>query len=153
VQLLSDGDGHGDLEGVDVVERDERADVVVLGGACEAFSYAAINRVFQQVMDGAALVGMHRNLYWRTSEGLQLDGGAFIAGIEVAAAHQHAGRHEDDLALHHGRDEHGQVGQVAMPLGEGHREPALRSGPAAAMSSERRTTADTRSICRSVSEA
>jgi HAD superfamily hydrolase (TIGR01458 family) len=56
----------------------------VLGGACDVFSYAAINRVFQQVMDGAALVGMHRNLYWRTSEGLQLDGGAFISGIEVA---------------------------------------------------------------------
>jgi HAD superfamily hydrolase (TIGR01450 family) len=84
VQVLSDGDGHGDLEGVDVVGPDERADVVVLGGACDAFSYAAINRVFQQVMDGAALVCMHRNLYWRTSEGLQLDGGAFISGIEVA---------------------------------------------------------------------
>ena len=84
VLLLSDGDGHADLEGVDVVGRDERADVVVLGGACDAFSYAAVNRLFQQVMDGAALIGMHRNLYWRTSEGLQLDGGAFIAGIEAA---------------------------------------------------------------------
>ena len=84
VQLLTDGDGHGDLDGVEVVGPAERADVVVVGGACDAFSYAAINRVFQQVMDGAALVGMHRNLYWRTSEGLQLDGGAFLAGLEAA---------------------------------------------------------------------
>ena len=28
---------------------------------------------------------MHRGLYWRTSEGLQLDTGAFLAGLELAA--------------------------------------------------------------------
>jgi ribonucleotide monophosphatase NagD (HAD superfamily) len=28
---------------------------------------------------------MHRNLYWRTREGLQLDGGAFLLGLEAAA--------------------------------------------------------------------
>ncbi len=84
IQLLSDGDGYEDLEDVVVVGPEERADVVVLGGACDAFSYEAINRVFQQVMGGAALVGMHKNLYWRTSQGLQLDGGAFLAGLETA---------------------------------------------------------------------
>ena len=36
-------------------------------------------------MDGAALVGMHRNLYWRTGRGWELDGGAYIAGLEAAA--------------------------------------------------------------------
>ena len=28
---------------------------------------------------------MHRVLYWRTSEGLQLDAGEFLAGLEQAA--------------------------------------------------------------------
>ena len=28
---------------------------------------------------------MHRGLYWRTSEGLQLDTGAFLVGLEQAA--------------------------------------------------------------------
>ena len=28
---------------------------------------------------------MHRGLYWRTDEGLQLDTGAFLAGLEQAA--------------------------------------------------------------------
>jgi ribonucleotide monophosphatase NagD (HAD superfamily) len=28
---------------------------------------------------------MHRNLYWRTNTGLQLDGGAFLLGLEAAA--------------------------------------------------------------------
>jgi ribonucleotide monophosphatase NagD (HAD superfamily) len=34
----------------------------------------------------AALVAVHRGLYWRTSEGLQLDSGAFVTGLEHAAA-------------------------------------------------------------------
>lgn len=82
VFLLSDGDAAADLGGVDLV--DDRADVVVLGGAYAGFAYETMNRVFRMLMDGAALVGMHRNLYWRTSEGWQLDGGAYIAGLEEA---------------------------------------------------------------------
>jgi len=85
VWLLSDGHGRPDLEGIDLVEPHEAADVVVLGGACDDFSYANLNHAFGLLMDGAALVGMHRNLYWRTAEGLQLDGGAFLVGLEEAA--------------------------------------------------------------------
>lgn len=82
VFLLSDGDARADLEGVELVN--DRADVVVLGGASEEFTYPTLNHVFQMLMDGAELVGMHRNLYWRTAEGWQLDGGAYIAGLEEA---------------------------------------------------------------------
>jgi HAD superfamily hydrolase (TIGR01458 family) len=81
--LLSDGDASGDLEGVELVRIDE-ADVVVLGGAFEEFTYPTMNAIFRRLMDGASLVGMHRNLYWRTSEGLELDSGAYIAGLEEA---------------------------------------------------------------------
>ena len=84
VFLLSDGDARSDLEGVSLVGSDEPADVVVIGGGCDDFSYATMNHIFRQVMDGATLIGMHRNMYWSTSEGLQLDGGAFIAGLEQA---------------------------------------------------------------------
>ncbi|MBI3648358.1 MAG: TIGR01458 family HAD-type hydrolase [Actinobacteria bacterium] len=82
--VLSDGDAASDLEGVELVGVDQ-ADVVVIGGACEDFTHATLNRVFRRLMEGAPLVGMHRNLYWRTSEGLELDGGAYIAGLEEAA--------------------------------------------------------------------
>jgi len=34
-------------------------------------------------MDGAALVAMHRNRYWRTNDGLQLDAGAYVAALEA----------------------------------------------------------------------
>ncbi len=84
VFLLSDGDARSDLESVALVGPDEPADVVVIGGGCDDFSYATMNHIFRQVMDGATLIGMHRNMYWSTSEGLQLDGGAFIAGLEQA---------------------------------------------------------------------
>lgn len=84
VFVLSDGDAMADLEGVRVVDVDE-ADVIVIGGACDDFTYPTMNRVFRRLMDGATLVGMHRNLFWRTSDGWELDGGAYIAGLEEAA--------------------------------------------------------------------
>ena len=43
-----------------------------------------MNRAFRRLNDGAAFVAMHRNVYWRTDDGLQLDGGAFVAALEAA---------------------------------------------------------------------
>ena len=83
VFVLSDGDPGEDLGSVRIVDVDD-ADVVVLGGGCDDFSYDAMNRVFRRVNEGAAFVAMHRNLYWRTADGLQLDGGAFVAALEAA---------------------------------------------------------------------
>ena len=81
--VLSDGDAAADLDGIELVEIDA-ADVVVVGGACDDFTYEVMNRIFRRLMEGAELVGMHRNLYWRTSDGLELDAGAYIAGLEEA---------------------------------------------------------------------
>ena len=83
VALLNSGDIVEDLAGV-TLTRDE-ADVVVVGGAGPEFGYEALDRVFGQVQRGARLVAMHRNLYWRTDDGLRLDSGAFLAGLEAAA--------------------------------------------------------------------
>jgi ribonucleotide monophosphatase NagD (HAD superfamily) len=58
------------------------AEYAALGGAYGGFDYPTMNRVFRMLMDGAELVAMHRNLYWLTSEGWQLDGGAYVAGLE-----------------------------------------------------------------------
>jgi HAD superfamily hydrolase (TIGR01458 family) len=81
--VLSDGDATADLDDVELVEI-ESADLVVLGGACDDFTYGTMNRIFRRLMDGAGLIGMHRNLYWRTSDGLELDAGAYVAGLEEA---------------------------------------------------------------------
>jgi HAD superfamily hydrolase (TIGR01458 family) len=84
--LLNSGDIGEDLAGVGLASEDDpAADVVVVGGAGPEFSYQALNRAFGHLQRGARLVAMHRGLYWRTSEGLQLDSGAFVAGLEQAA--------------------------------------------------------------------
>ncbi|MFF8375895.1 HAD-IIA family hydrolase [Streptomyces sp. NPDC015661] len=85
--LLNSGDVRDDLAGVTLVgDGDaEDADVVVLGGAGAEFGYEALNRVFRQLQRGARLVSMHRNLFWRTEGGLDLDTGAFLEGLEKAA--------------------------------------------------------------------
>jgi ribonucleotide monophosphatase NagD (HAD superfamily) len=60
--------------------------VVLVGGAGTEFSYRALNQAFGHLQRGGRLVAMHRGLCWRTSEGLQLDTGAFLAGPEQAAS-------------------------------------------------------------------
>lgn len=83
--LLNSGDLGDDLGALHVVPAEEPADVVVLGGAGPEFSYEALNRAVGLLLDGAALVAMHRNRYWRTDAGFALDTGAFVAALETAA--------------------------------------------------------------------
>lgn len=83
--LLSSGDVTDDLDGVHLVAPDARPDVVILGGAGPEFGYEALDTVFGHLQRGAQLIAMHRNLYWRTDRGLQLDTGALLRGLEDAA--------------------------------------------------------------------
>jgi HAD superfamily hydrolase (TIGR01458 family) len=83
--LLNSGDVTDDLDGVHLVPSHADPEVVVLGGAGPEFGYEALNDVFGHLQRGAQLVAMHRNLYWRTDEGLQLDTGALLRGLEEAA--------------------------------------------------------------------
>jgi HAD superfamily hydrolase (TIGR01458 family) len=85
--LLNSGDIAGDLAGLTLAQEHDQApaDVVLVGGAGPEFSYQALNQAFGHLQRGARLVAMHRGLYWRTSQGLQLDAGAFLAGLEQAA--------------------------------------------------------------------
>ncbi|MDQ1014687.1 HAD-IIA family hydrolase [Streptomyces afghaniensis] len=86
--LLNSGDIAEDLDGVTVVDAADSSavpDVVLIGGAGPEFGYAELDRAFGHLQRGARLVAMHRNLYWRTTERLRLDSGAFLAGLEQAA--------------------------------------------------------------------
>ncbi|MCW2883216.1 MAG: hydrolase [Streptosporangiaceae bacterium] len=81
--LLNSGDIRPDLAGLTLVQ--DRPDIVLVGGAGVEFGYRALDEVFGHLQKGARLLALHRNLYWRTDEGLQLDTGAFLAGLEQAA--------------------------------------------------------------------
>jgi HAD superfamily hydrolase (TIGR01458 family) len=86
--LLNSGDIGADLAGLHLAPPGDPSpvDVVLTGGAGPEFGYQALNQAFSHLQRGARLVAMHRGLYWRTSSGLQLDTGAFLAGLEQAAA-------------------------------------------------------------------
>lgn len=82
--VLSSGDLSGDFAGIDVVPFGEPADVVVLGGAGLVYTHEQLNHAFNLLLDGADFVAMHRNLYWRTADGLALDTGAYAMALEAA---------------------------------------------------------------------
>jgi HAD superfamily hydrolase (TIGR01458 family) len=57
---------------------------VVVGDLGAAWTFDRLDRAFRHVMDGALLVAIQRNRYWRTPRGLSLDAGPFVAALEYA---------------------------------------------------------------------
>ena len=66
-------------------EAAEDVDAVIVGDLGAAFAYPVLNRAFRRLMDGAELVALQKNRYWRTPDGLSLDVGPFVATLEYAA--------------------------------------------------------------------
>jgi phospholysine phosphohistidine inorganic pyrophosphate phosphatase len=82
VALLMNEGVKEDFGALDEAERD--VDAVVVGDLGRAFDYDALNEGFRRVMEGAELVALQRNRYWRTADGLSLDVGPFVAALEYA---------------------------------------------------------------------
>lgn len=66
----------------EITQTDNNPDIVVLGDIGDLWNYDILNRMFGMLIDGAELVAMHKGRYWQEPEGLQLDIGAFVAGLE-----------------------------------------------------------------------
>jgi HAD superfamily hydrolase (TIGR01450 family) len=64
---------------------DDAPDVIVLGGVGDWLSKEALNTVIGFAADGVPLIAMHRNLCWQTPQGLALDLGGLLPGIEAAS--------------------------------------------------------------------
>jgi HAD superfamily hydrolase (TIGR01458 family) len=75
---------HPDIRG-EVGPDHAEPDAVVLGDAGHEFSYAALNEVFRLLMRGLPFIVMARNRYFREKDGLTLDMGAFVAGLEYSS--------------------------------------------------------------------
>jgi phospholysine phosphohistidine inorganic pyrophosphate phosphatase len=60
-------------------------DAVVLGDLGDGFTAEVLNRAFRLLMDGARLVALQHNRYWRRGDGLALDLGAYAAALEYAS--------------------------------------------------------------------
>jgi HAD superfamily hydrolase (TIGR01458 family) len=79
---------HEELAGVRLVGLADAPDVVLVSGADASFTFANLNGVYREVLRGATLVAMHRNLSWMTAEGECLDAGAYLLGLERAAGRE-----------------------------------------------------------------
>jgi HAD superfamily hydrolase (TIGR01458 family) len=64
---------------------DPDPDVVVLGDMGTYFTYPILNHAFRLLMQGLPLMAMARNRYFMEPDGLSLDMGAFVAGLEYSA--------------------------------------------------------------------
>src|SRR5262245_40335224 len=58
---------------------------VVVGDAADGFTYETLNRAFRLLMNGAPLLALAMNRYFRETDGLSLDAGPFVAALEYAS--------------------------------------------------------------------
>ena len=85
VMLLVPASLHEDLEGLRDAGPNEPVDAVVLGDLGAGFTEDVLNTAFRALLDGAELIALQHNRYWRSAEGLVLDVGAWSAALEYAA--------------------------------------------------------------------
>jgi HAD superfamily hydrolase (TIGR01458 family) len=73
-----------DFEGI--VEDREHPDWVVMGDLGAEFTFERLNQAFRLVREGASLLALHKNPFWRSGESSAwvLDAGAFVTAIEFA---------------------------------------------------------------------
>jgi len=89
--LLTMGDVHRDFQdaGASIVQEggasaDEKADYVIVGDAGESFTFQNLNRAMRILLDGAELLALEKDRYWREADGLVLSAGPFVAALEYA---------------------------------------------------------------------
>lgn len=82
-KLLLAEDVKQDFSGFD--QSETAANYIVVGDIGDRWSYALLNEVFQCLVNGAQLIAIHKNRFWQTEQGLQMDIGAFITGLEYAS--------------------------------------------------------------------
>ncbi len=73
----------GDMAGIESVE--EGAQVVVIGDMGADFTYERLNRAFRLLLDGADFYALAENRMFRGADGMNLDVGAFVRGLEYAS--------------------------------------------------------------------
>ncbi len=64
------------------------ADFVVIGDIGDQWSYPLLNQTFNLLVNGAQLIAIHKNRFWQTEHGLQMDIGGFIEALEYASQTQ-----------------------------------------------------------------
>jgi HAD superfamily hydrolase (TIGR01458 family) len=64
---------------------DNNPQAVVIGDIGNKWSYETLNEMFRYVLNGADIVAMHKNKFWKPDDEIILDVGAFVTAIEFAS--------------------------------------------------------------------
>lgn len=85
--LVNSGQITDDMPGIDIVDSGDydggdAPDVVLLGGAGPEYSHLTLSRVYEWMAQGVPVVAMHRSTAWTTTEGLRIDTGMYLIGME-----------------------------------------------------------------------
>lgn len=65
---------------------EQRPDYIVVGDIGEGWDLTLINRMFNAVHGGAEIIALHKGRFWQTSDGLHVDIGFFVAGLEYTSS-------------------------------------------------------------------
>ncbi len=66
-------------------QSDTDAEYILVGDIGATWSYRLMNEIFDCLMKGAQLIAIHKNRFWQTSSGLQMDIGGFVDALEYAS--------------------------------------------------------------------
>ena len=82
--LLSTIDVQRDFLRADMSIVDNEADYVIVGDAAEGFTYERLNSALGLILDGADILALEMDRYWKQPQGLSLSAGPFVAALEYA---------------------------------------------------------------------
>jgi HAD superfamily hydrolase (TIGR01450 family) len=88
--LVNSGDISDDMPGIDIVSSvdtrggpmPDKPDVVLLGGAGPEYDHVTLSWVYDWMAQGVPVVAMHRSTSWTTADGLRIDTGLYLLGME-----------------------------------------------------------------------
>ena len=88
--LVNSGQIAEDMPGIDIeystqfdgVRAPETPDVVLLGGAGPEYTHLTLSWIYDWMAQGVPVVAMHRSTAWTTTDGLRVDTGMYLIGME-----------------------------------------------------------------------
>ncbi len=88
--LVNSGNIADDMPGIDILASvdtkggpmPDAPDVVLLGGAGPEYDHVTLSWVYDWMAQGVPVVAMHRSTSWTTTDGLRIDTGMYLLGME-----------------------------------------------------------------------
>ncbi|NLR90410.1 TIGR01458 family HAD-type hydrolase [Flammeovirga agarivorans] len=64
----------------------DNPEAIIVGDIGKNWDYQLMNSLFNKILNGSDIIGLHKGKFWKSSDGLRIDIGAFIKGLEFATS-------------------------------------------------------------------